>query len=127
MAAAIMIAGDILPQQKSGKVKVIGVFGSKRSSLMPDVPTFMEQGINIDSGDAWAGMWAPAKTPKAELDRMQAALKQVLALPEVRDFLINKATLNPDFRSADELDKLQRKELTYWGPIIKATGFTPDQ
>ena len=51
----------------------------------------------------------------------------MLALPDVRDILANKATLNPDFRPAAELDAIQRKELAYWGPIIKASGFTPEQ
>jgi tripartite-type tricarboxylate transporter receptor subunit TctC len=125
--AGIMTAGDIALHQKSGQVKLIGVFGEKRSPLLPDVPTLIEQGYNVETGDAWTGMWAPAKTPKAELDRMQAALKQVLAMPEVRDLLVNKQTMNPDFRSAVDLDKLQRKELAYWGPVIKATGFKPEQ
>ncbi len=125
--AGIMTAGDIAQYQKSGQVKLIGVFGEKRSPLLPDVPTMIEQGYNVDTGDAWTGMWAPAKTPKAEIDRMQAALKQVLAMPEVRDLLVNKQTMQPDFRSAADLDKLQRKELAYWGPVIKATGFKPDQ
>jgi tripartite-type tricarboxylate transporter receptor subunit TctC len=91
------------------------------------VPTFKEQGINIDTGDAWTGMWAPANTPKAKLVQVQNALKYALALPEVREILANKATLNPDFRPAEEMDRLQRKELAYWGPVIKATGFTPAQ
>jgi tripartite-type tricarboxylate transporter receptor subunit TctC len=125
--AGVMTAGDVLPYQKSGKVRVVGVFGAKRSPLLPDVPTFMEQGINVDTGDAWTGMWAPAKTPEAQLERMQSALKHALELPEVRDLLTNKATLTPDFRPAAEMDKLQRKELAYWAPIIKATGFTPEQ
>ena len=125
--AAVMTAGDIAQHQKSGAVKVIGVFGAKRSPLLPDVPTLMEQGYDVDTGDAWTGVWAPAKTPKAELDRMQAALQQVLAMADVRDILINKQTMQPDFRPAAELDKLQRKELEYWGPVIKATGFRPEQ
>jgi tripartite-type tricarboxylate transporter receptor subunit TctC len=120
-----MTAGDILQHQKSGKVRVLGVFGAKRSPLVPEVPTFIEQGYNIDTGDAWTGMWAPAKTPAVELDRMQNGLKYVLNLPEVRE-IFNKATLNPDFRDAEEMDKLQRKELQYWAPIIKATGFKPE-
>jgi tripartite-type tricarboxylate transporter receptor subunit TctC len=123
--AGVMTAGDILQHQKSGKVRVLGVFGAKRSPLMPDMPTFIEQGYNIDTGDAWTGMWAPAKTPAAELERMQNGLKYVLNLPEVRE-IFNKATLNPDFRNAEEMDKLQRKELQYWAPIIKATGFKPE-
>lgn len=125
--AGIMTAGDIVPYQRSGQVKVLAVFGSKRSPLLPDVPTLMEQGFKVDTGDAWTGMWAPAKTPKAELVRMQAALKQVLAMPDVRDILTSKQTMQPDFRPAAELDALQRKELAYWGPVIKATGFKPDQ
>jgi tripartite-type tricarboxylate transporter receptor subunit TctC len=125
--AGIMTAGDIVQHQKTGAVKVVGVFGAKRSPLLPDVPTLVEQGYNVDTGDAWTGVWAPAKTPKAELDRMQAALQQALAMPDVRDILINKQTMQPDFRPAAELDKLQRKELEYWGPVIKATGFKPEQ
>ncbi len=125
--AGVMTAGDILPHQKSERVRVLGVFGAKRSTVLPDVPTFKEQGINIDTGDAWTGMWAPANTPKDKLAQVQNALKYALALPEVRDSLINKATLTPDFHSADEMDVLLRKELAYWGPVIKATGFTPAQ
>jgi tripartite-type tricarboxylate transporter receptor subunit TctC len=125
--AGIMTAGDIAQYQKTGQVKFIGVFGGKRSPLLPDVPTLKEQGYDVDTGDAWTGVWAPAKTPKAELDRMQAALKQVLAMPDVRDILANKQTMQPDFRPAAELDALQRKELAYWGPVIKATGFKPEQ
>jgi tripartite-type tricarboxylate transporter receptor subunit TctC len=127
LPAAVMTAGDILPHARSGKVRIIGVFGEKRSPLMPDVPTVAEQGINIESGDAWAGVWAPAKTPKAELDRMQAALGKVLAMPEVRSVLEERATLQPDFKPAAELERLERKELGYWGPIIKASGFKPEQ
>jgi tripartite-type tricarboxylate transporter receptor subunit TctC len=126
VASGVLVAGDILPHQVSGKVNVVGVFGAKRSPLMPDVPTFKEQGVDIDTGDPWAGMWAPAQTPPVELERMQNALRQVLALPEVIDVL-GKATLTPDFRPAAEMDRLQRKDLAYWGPIIKASGFTPDQ
>lgn len=125
--AGVMTAGDILPHHKTGRVRVIGVFGAQRSPMLPDVPTFKEQGINIDTGDAWTGMWAPANAPKDKLAQMQNALKYALALPEVRETLANKATLNPDFRPAEEMDRLQRKELAYWGPVIKATGFTPEQ
>ncbi|CAN7749314.1 Bug family tripartite tricarboxylate transporter substrate binding protein [Cupriavidus necator] len=127
LASAVMTAGDIVPHAKGGKVRVIGVFGAARSPLLPGVPTVVEQGVPVDSGEAWAGIWAPARTPKAELDRMQAALAKVLAMPEVRATLQTRATLNPDFRPAAELDRLQRKELAYWGPVIKASGFTPEQ
>ena len=124
--AGVLTAGDVLQQQKAGRVRVLGVFGAKRSPLLPDVPTLVEQGISVDTGDAWTGVWAPAKTPKAQLERMQHALKQVMAMPDVREQL-QKLTFAPDFRPAEDMDAQQRKELAYWGPIIKASGFTPEQ
>ncbi len=127
LAAAVMTAGDILPHQRSGRVKVIGVFAAKRSPLMPEVPTVAEQGVKVDAAEAWAAVWAPARTPKAEIERMQAALGKVLAMPEVQHTLTQNATQHPDFRPAAELDRLQRSELAYWGPVIKASGFTPEQ
>jgi tripartite-type tricarboxylate transporter receptor subunit TctC len=125
--AGIMTAGDIVQHQRSGQVLVLATFGAKRSPLLPEVPTLTEQGYKVDTGDAWTGMWAPAKTPKEEIERMQAALKFVLELPEVRDILIHKQTLQPDFQSGAAMDKTLRKELAYWGPVIKETGFKPEQ
>jgi tripartite-type tricarboxylate transporter receptor subunit TctC len=124
--AGVLTAGDILPQQKAGRVKVLGVFGAKRSPLLPDAPTLLEQGISVDTGDAWTGVWAPAKTPKVQLERMQRALKEVLAMPDVRETM-QKLAFTPDFRPGEEVDAIERKELAYWGPIIKASGFTPEQ
>lgn len=126
ISAGIMTSGDIVQHQRSGKVRVIAQFGAQRSPILPDVPTMIEQGVKLDAGDAWTGMWAPANTPKAEIERMQNGLKYALSLPDVRDILINKATLNPDFRGSEEMDKLQRKELKFWGPIIKESGFKPE-
>jgi tripartite-type tricarboxylate transporter receptor subunit TctC len=127
VAAGIMTAGDIAPHQRGGQVKVIAVFGAKRSPLLPEVPTLLEQGLNVDTGDAWTALWAPAKTPKAEMERMQAAVQQVLSLPEVRDILSTKQTMTPDFRPGAEVDALVRKEIGYWGGVVKATGFRPEQ
>lgn len=127
LPVGILVAGDIVQHQKSGTVKVIGVLGAKRSPLLPEVPTLKEQGVDLDTGDAWMGLWANAKTPKAELDRMQAAVRQVLAMPDVRETLAGRATMNPEFRGAVETDQALRREIGYWGQVIKASGFTPDQ
>jgi tripartite-type tricarboxylate transporter receptor subunit TctC len=125
--AGILVAGDFLQHQKSGQLKVIGIFSSKRSPLAPDVPTFIEQGYDIDAGDAWIGMWASAKAPKAEVARMQDAVQKVLAMSDVRETLTERLKMNPDFRPSDELARVQRKEIEQWRPIVKASGFTPDQ
>ena len=124
--AGILTAGDIIQFHRDGKVKVVGVFGAKRSPLMPDVPTLMEQGYNVDTGDAWIGMWTHAKAARADIARMEGAVRQVLAQPDVRDTLTTKAVMTVDFRGAAELDQIQRKEFAYWAPVIKATGFKPE-
>ena len=122
----ILVAGDAVQHIRSGKLNAIGVFAPRRSPLLPDVPTLAEQGFNTGGNDAWMGMWAPAKTPKAELDRMQAALKAVLAQPEVKELLVSRFAQYPDFRPAAEMDKALRSEMAYWGPVIKASGFKPE-
>jgi tripartite-type tricarboxylate transporter receptor subunit TctC len=124
--AGISLMDELMKHHKSGKLKVLGIFGDKRSELMPEIPTFAEQGFKVSSGDGWTAMWAPAKTPSAELARMQDALQKVLAQPAVREFLMTKLSVMPHFRNADEMARLQREELATWEPIIKASGFKPE-
>lgn len=83
--------------------------------------------IPATAGDAWMGMWTSAKTPKADIERMQSALRKILATPEFKEPVQTKVTMAPMFRSAADMDRLQRTELEMWLPIIKASGFTPDQ
>jgi tripartite-type tricarboxylate transporter receptor subunit TctC len=120
-----MLAGDALQHVKSGKLNYIGVFAPQRSPLMPELPTMAEQGFDTGGGDGWMGVWGPAKLPIAELERMQTAIKNVLATPEVKEMLISKFLQVSDYRPGSDVDKALQAELTHWGPIIKASGFTP--
>jgi tripartite-type tricarboxylate transporter receptor subunit TctC len=124
--SAISLMDGMMAHHRSGKIRVIGVFTKDRSPLMPDIPTFAEQGIDVTSGEAWTGMWAREGTPAAEILRMQKALQQVLQIPDVRDLLSQRLLVHPHYRSGAELDALQRAELAHWEPIIKASGFRPD-
>ena len=56
--AGISLMDELIKHQRSGKLRVIGIFSDKRSELMPDIPTFAEQGYKVSSGDAWTAMWA---------------------------------------------------------------------
>lgn len=124
--AGISLMDELIKHQKSGKLRVIGIFSDKRSELMPDIPTFAEQGFSVASGDAWTAMWAPAKTPPAEIARVQQALQKILANPQVKDYLMTRLSVVPYYRNAEEMAKLQREELATWEPIIKASGFKPE-
>lgn len=123
--AGVLVLGDAL-KLRSEKLKVVGVIAEKRWSLTPDLPTLKEQGYNVTAGMAWQGMWAPAGTPPAEIQRMEAALKKVLARADVRKRMEELAVVTADFSSAAELDRDLRAALAFWDPIIKQSGFKPE-
>ncbi len=124
LPAGMMVAGDFIQQVRAGKAKALGVLGAKRSPLMPDVPTFVEQGFDTGGGDGWIGLWANAKAPRTETERIEAALKKMLAQAELKELLANRV-MHADFRPAAEMEQMIKSELDHWGPVIKASGFTP--
>jgi tripartite-type tricarboxylate transporter receptor subunit TctC len=121
--SVISLLDGMMAQHRAGKIKVIGIFTKERSPLMPDIPTFAEQGIDVTSGEGWTGMWAKTGTPAAEVQRMEKAIAQVLQMPEVKEVLSQRLMVNPVFRNSGQMDALQRAELSHWEPIIKASGF----
>ena len=123
--AAVTLMDGMLKFHRAGKAHVIGIFSDKRSELMPDIPTMAEQGIKVRSGDGWTAMWAPAKTPAAEIERMQNAVQKVLAEPQVRDILTTRLMVTPHYLNGQDMAQRQREELAVWAPIIKASGFKP--
>jgi|APCry1669190646_1035306.scaffolds.fasta_scaffold00085_5 tripartite-type tricarboxylate transporter receptor subunit TctC len=125
--SGISLMDDMVKHHREGKLRIIGVFADKRSPLMPEVPTFAEQGYATPSGEAWTAIWAPAKTPAADLEKIQSALQKALAQPAVREQLASKINMEARYRDAKEMERVQREELAMWAPIIKASGFTPDQ
>lgn len=124
--AGVTLMDELLKHHRAGKVRVLGIFSDKRSELMPDIPTFTEQGYKVSSGDGWTAMWAPAKTPPAQIARMQQALQNILSNPQVREFLMTNLAVVPHYRNAQEMAQAQREELATWEPIIKASGFKPE-
>jgi tripartite-type tricarboxylate transporter receptor subunit TctC len=121
--AAISLLDGLMQHHRSGRIRVIGIFTRERSPLMPDIPTFAEQGVDVTSGEGWTAMWAKAGTPAAEIQRMQAAVQQVLKMPEVRELMMQRLVVLPHYRDAAETLALQKAELAHWAPIIQATGF----
>lgn len=126
LPAGISLMDELVRYQRSGRLRVIGIFSDRRSELVPDIPTFAEQGFNVTSGDAWTAMWAPARTPVAEIARMQQALQKILANPKVREDLTTRLFVVPHYLGAEAMAKAQRDELAVWEPIIKASGFKPE-
>jgi tripartite-type tricarboxylate transporter receptor subunit TctC len=91
-------------QTKAGRLKILALSSTRRSLAVPNVPTLMESGVGDFDLNLWAGIFAPAATPKELVTRLNSEINQVIALPGVRDYLISMGAdltlLSPDqFRS----------------------------
>jgi len=112
------IAGAI-PHVKSGKLHAVAVSSAKRASSLPEVPTFIENGLPDFEINSWVALLAPAKTPKAIVDKLNAELNAVLSDPEVRERLngmgISATPGTPD-KFGDEI----KRDLARYGQVVKA-------
>jgi tripartite-type tricarboxylate transporter receptor subunit TctC len=93
----------------------------RRSSVLPDVPTTEEAGYKGSGYDYWAGLLAPAGTPPAVIDKVNTAVVEVLAMPEVKERL-SKIGADPSPTKPKEFDDLVVRELKENGELVKAAG-----
>ena len=110
---------------KSGRLKALGVSGAKRSTSLPDVPTFIESGLDGFVVDSWVGIFAPAKTPRAIVDRLQRELAAILALPEVRERYAVLG-IEPVGNTPEQFGAVIERELLKWSKVAKAAGAKVD-
>ncbi|MBO9650504.1 MAG: tripartite tricarboxylate transporter substrate binding protein [Variovorax sp.] len=104
---------------KTGKLRALAVTSPTRSPGMPDVPTLSEQGIaNADSG-SWVALLAPAGTPQPIIDKLSAAVKEVVSLPDVREKLIAQGA-TPRGTTPAELQATINADKDRYARVIKA-------
>ena len=88
MGGAVQISFDTMPSVighiRNGKIRPLAVASSKRNPQLPDVPTMEEAGVKGVEMSAWYGVYAPASTPKAVLDKLNAEINKVIAMPETQ-------------------------------------------
>jgi tripartite-type tricarboxylate transporter receptor subunit TctC len=123
--AGIDVVMEWQQNAKSGKVTVLATSGAQRSKVMPDVPTFKEQGFPDAVGQGWFAMYAPAKTPSAAVDEINRALNKALANPEVRERFAALG-LDAGGGSPADLQKTMVEDTKRWSPIVKKSGFKAD-
>ena len=105
-------------QIKSGRVKVIGIAASKRSPLLPDVPTLAESGIKDAEAIVWFGMSGPPKLPRAIVDKLNAQVNKTLAMPDVKQRL-DQLGLEVAGGKPEEFDTFVKKEAAKVSGLIK--------
>ena len=109
---------QILPLIKSGKLKPLAVLGSKRSPLLPNVPTVAESGVPGYEFTNWFGLVAPAQTPKSVVQKIHADVSRVLQSPELRAELEGmgaEVINNTPEQYADQL----RQDTQKWGEVVR--------
>ncbi len=111
----------LINQAKAGKLRLIGVAGERRLPVLPDVPTFIEQGFAGLVGSTWAGMLAPAGTPRPIVDRVSAALAEIIKTDETRAKLDAMGTFAVG-STPQAFDAFIAEETAKWGGVIKSAG-----
>lgn len=113
-----------LPHVRSGKLRALGNTGPKRLAILPDLPTIAETVSNFES-DIWIGMVAPAGTPSAIINKLNAEFQRSLALPDVKETLA-KQGIFAETSSAAEFNKLIESDQKRWAAVIKEAQIKPD-
>jgi tripartite-type tricarboxylate transporter receptor subunit TctC len=111
----------VIGQIKNGQLVPLAVGSPKRAAALPDVPTTAEAGVPGSEFNFWIGLFAPAKTPKDIVDRLQAEVVKALATPEVKERFValgaDAWTLKPD-----QFDAYVREEIKSNAALVKAAG-----
>lgn len=106
---------------KSGKLTAIAVSSAKRSSSLPDVPTFIESGVKDFEVNSWVGILAPAKTPRAVIDKLNRELNAVLATPDIVEKLaVLGIAATPG--TPEAFGAQLSGDLAKYGKVVKAAG-----
>jgi tripartite-type tricarboxylate transporter receptor subunit TctC len=123
------LMSDTIPGLRSqiaaGKIRPLGVAIPQRSPFLPDVPTVAEQGYPGFESVGWIGLCAPAKTPVAILDKLNAEIRKMLASPEVKEKL-NQLQFNPIGDSRQEFAAFIKAEIAKWSKVAKESGAKAD-
>ena len=122
---ACTAAYGVFQFHKQGKVRILGISSEKRLPNLPDVPTFIELGYPDIKDYTWTTLFAPAGTPPAIVQKLNTAVNQLLAIPDLKDRL-DKGGLIPVGGSLQETSTYIAAEVKRWGQVVRDTGAKVD-
>jgi tripartite-type tricarboxylate transporter receptor subunit TctC len=118
-------SGELLNYSRSGQVRALATTGAERSAAEPELPTIAEAGVPGYAVDSWQGVFLPATTPAAIVDKMSADITAALAVPAIKDKLALTAYAAQG-SSPDTLRKWLQADTAKWSAVIKAAGIKID-
>lgn len=129
LGGQVQLMFDSLPSSqpfiKSGTLKAIAVTTQRRSSALPNIPTISESGIPGFNFSTWYGMWAPASTPAAIVEKLSSEIGQIIRLQEVREKFLSLGA-EPVGSTSDDFSAFNKSELKKWARIVKQSGARVD-
>jgi tripartite-type tricarboxylate transporter receptor subunit TctC len=124
IAMIVTTTSDLVQMHKAGRIRVLATSGKERSPFLPDVPTFREAGYDLVAA-GWYGMLAPAKTPPDVIAKFNTLIVEAVHSPDIKEKMMTFG-LVPTGTSAAEFASIVKADKEFWGPPIKASGFTPE-
>ena len=121
----VLASSSVAPHVKAGRIRVLAVTMAKRSKLDPDWPTLQEQGVKEVDASNWTALFAPKATPQPILDKLNAEVVKILAMPDVKErFAGGGVDTIPS--SAAELDARVKQDMERFRVIVQKANIRPD-
>ena len=112
-------------QVKSGALRALAVTSKERSTLMPDLPTFIESGVPDYDLSGWVALLAPTGTPPAIVNKLNAEITRILNLPDVRSKFLDLGA-DPSPMTVPQVTAWVQKEVATWTQLVKEAGIQPE-
>ncbi len=120
VSAGIIAAANARKYVEAGKIRALATVGRSRSALLPEVPTFIEAGYPGLDRSTWAGIFAPAGTPRPIVDKIGADINRVLAEPDLRTRMLENFGWALKGSTPAEFADVTRSDYDFWGEAIQA-------
>lgn len=116
----------LVPHLRSGRLRALAIAGAARTTLFPDIPSMKELGYPLIDARNWYAVFAPAGTPREIVNRLNEAIRQAVAAPDLRDRLVELGadifTLSPD-----EFTPFVQREIERWRGVVQKAGIKLEQ
>ena len=122
---AFLSAPAVVPYIKSGRLRALAVTNAKRSQVFPDLPTIAEAALPGYESEGWTGIFTPARTPAAVVQRLQGEFANAVRDSDIRTRLLATGT-EPAFMASEAFGTKVRDEIARWGKVVKASGMRVD-
>ena len=115
----------LIPHVRGGRLRALGITSASRSPVLPDIPTIAEQGLPGYEAIQWAGLVAPAGTPRAIIEKLHKEVVSIMHLPQTKNALSKLGNDVTTSASPEEFFEFIKAETTKWSKVAKSAGIEP--